>query len=271
MHILGAHFDYFKTMGIEMSEGREFSALFPNDTTTGIILNEAAVKMLGWEKPIGRDIQIGDLKDGQVVGVAKDFHFHSLHDPIMPLAMFVPETIMRHILIRVKPGDISSMIASLQSDWNAFAPNLPFDMSFVDEQIQQRYQSDQGFSKLIYLFSALTILIAALGLYGLIAVIASFRVREIVIRRVLGATVNNIVILLSKEFFYLVLVATLLAFPLAWWAIHKWLQDFAYRIDIQWWMFVIAGMSALAIALITVGLQSIRAAVANPVESLRSE
>ncbi|MBK7873704.1 MAG: ABC transporter permease [Saprospiraceae bacterium] len=146
MHILGAHFDYFKTMGIEMSEGREFSALFPNDTTTGIILNEAAMKMLGWEKPIGRDIQIGDLKDGQVVGVAKDFHFHSLHDPIMPLAMFVPETIMRHILIRVKPGDISSMIASLQSDWNAFATNLPFDMSFVDEQIQQRYQSDQGFS-----------------------------------------------------------------------------------------------------------------------------
>lgn len=271
MHILGAHFDYFKTMGIDLVEGREFLEQFPNDTARGIILNEAAVKLLGWEEPIGKTLQIGEIKEGEVVGVAKDFHYHSLHDPILPLAIMVPETIMDHILVRIKPGDVTATLASLQADWKQIAPELPFEVSFVDEQVQQRYQVDQGFSKLIYLFSTLTVIIAALGLYGLLAVIVSFRVKEIGIRKVLGANISHLVALLSKEFFYLVLVATLVAFPLSWWAMDKWLADFAYRTEIQGWMFALSGIFALAIALFTVTFQAVRAAVANPVKSLRSE
>lgn len=271
MYILGAHFDYFKTTGIDIVAGREFLETFPSDTTNGIILNESAVKMLGWENPIGQTIQIGEIREGKVVGIAKDFHFQSLHDPIMPMAILMPETMMRHILIRLHPGDVSETLASLQSDWNTIAPGFPFDVSFVDEQIQQRYQADQGFSKLIYLFSLLTILIAASGLYGLIAIIASFKVREIGIRKVLGASVGNIVTLLTKEFIMLVLIGAFIALPLAWWAMSTWLDDFAYRIDLQWWMFVLASLGAISIALFTVSFQAIRAAVANPVDSLKTE
>jgi len=272
MDILGAYFDYFKTIGVEMTQGREFSAAFPADTTSGVILNEAAVQKLGWTDPIGKRISVGDIKiNAEVVGVVKDFNYRSFHDPIRPLAIFVPETIMRYLLVRIRPGSARAAIAALQADWAATLPEFPFDLTFLDEGVQRSYERDRSFSSLIYLFSGLTVLIAALGLYGLLSILLGFRVKEIGIRKVLGASVAGITGLLAKDFIMLVLVSIVLAAPVAYYFTDKWLSDFAYRIELQWWMFALAGAVAVAIAFLTVSFQSVKAALANPVKSLRSE
>ncbi|MCB9277132.1 MAG: ABC transporter permease [Lewinellaceae bacterium] len=271
MDILGAYFGYFETIGVEMAEGREFLETFPNDTTTGVILNETAVRKLGWEQPIGQRIQVGDLKpDGVVVGVVKDFHYRSLHEPIKPLAIFVP-AVMSQVIVRLRPGDAASAIASLRNDWEAILPNLPFDLQLLDERLQHRYIADRSFSWLVYLFTGFTLAIAALGLYGLASILLGFRVREIGIRKVLGASVSGIVSLLSMEFLKLVFAACVAATPVAYYFMDKWLQDFAYRIDIQWWVFALAGVVAVGVAFLTVSFQSVKAALANPVESLRND
>jgi putative ABC transport system permease protein len=272
MDILGAHYDYFKTIGVEVLEGREFSAAFPGDTANGVILNESAVRTLGWDDPVGQRIRVGDIKtDATVVGVVKDFHYRSLHEPIKPLAIFVPETNMHQILIRTSPGESDALIASLRRDWEAIVPNLPFDLRFLDERLQHRYLADKSFSRLIYLFTGLTLLIASLGLYGLVAILLSFRVREIGIRKVLGSSTIGIVVVVTRDFIKVVIVALVIATPFTWYFMDQWLADFAYRIEIQWWVFLVAGVIAMMVATLTVSMLSTRVALAHPMNALRSE
>lgn len=272
MDILGAYYDYFKTIGVEVLEGREFGADTPRDTATGVILNETAVRILGWPDPVGRKIRVGDIKtEAEVVGVVRDFHYRSLHEPIKPLVIFVPETVMRYVIVRLHPGDLSQTIAGLQSDWAATLPQLPFDLKFLDENLQSRYAADRSFSRLIYLFTGLTFVIAALGLYGLVAILLGFRVREIAIRKVLGARVAGITAALMFDFLKWVAPAIVLSALPAWYLMDKWLTDFAYRIELQGWMFVMAGMIAVMVAMLTIGFQSVKVALENPVKSLRSE
>ena len=271
MHILGVGYGYFKTLGIAMADGREFSEDFPTDQPGGIILNEAAVRAFGLENPIGQQVELDNLKTGKVVGVVKDFHFHSLHDPIMPLVAFMPDTEPEYMLVRMLPGDLSTSIAALEDDWERIAPGIPFQYAFLDEAIQQQYVNDRRFSYLIYFFTTLTLFVALLGLYGLMVITVNARTKEIGVRKVLGANTAGIVGLLSKDFIKLVVIALLIASPVAYYFMNKWLQDFAYRIDIQWWFFAAAGLSTILIAFLTVAFQSMRAALANPVKSLRSE
>ncbi len=270
MHILGGYFDYFTTLGVEFLEGRDFSSTYGSDTTA-IILNESAAQFFGWEAPIGKRITIGEIKTGEVVGIVKDFHFKSLHDPIQPVVAFLPETHMEYLVLRIKPGDVAQTVASLQEDWQQIAPELPFDFAFLDDQINLRYQADNAFSRLIGFFSTLAIILACLGLYGLIATIIEYRFREIGIRKVLGATLGQLAVLLSREFLLLVIGANLLAIPLAVWGIRHWLQNFTYHIDIPWTAFLISGGITLLFAVLAISHQTLRAALANPVDALRDE
>ncbi|GJM33050.1 MAG: ABC transporter permease [Saprospiraceae bacterium] len=270
MHILGGYFDYFSTLGVEVIAGRDFSMAHTSDTS-GIILNESAVQFFGWEDPIGKRIQVGEIKTGEVIGVVKDFHFKSLHDPIQPLVAFIPETHMEYLVLRIKTEDVAATIASLQADWQQIAPDLPFDFAFLDDQINLRYQADESFSRLIGFFSIIAILLACLGLYGLIATIIEYRVREIGIRKVLGATIGQITTLLSREFLLLLLLANLIAIPLAIWGIQQWLHNFTYHIAIPWSVFLVSGGLTILLALVAISHQTLRAALANPVEALRDE
>lgn len=276
MHILGGHFNYFKTLGVRILEGRDFSAEHPLDTATAILLNESAVRSFGWkDSPIGKKIRIDEIKEGEVIGVVEDFHYKSLHDPIQPLVAFVPLTNMEHILLRLRPGDLRETILSLEKDWQQIAPDLPFRFSFLDETVRQQYQADERFSKLISGFGALAMIIAALGLYGLLAIILQYRVREIGVRKVLGATVPGLVGLLSKDFMRLVITALVFSTPLTWYLMQNWLKNFEYRIDLTWWGYgmiaLAAGALVVLIAGLTVAVQSAKAARVNPVRSLRME
>lgn len=272
LHSLNAYFDYFKTLGIEMVEGREFLEAFPTDTASGIILNETAVKLFGFEEPLGQTLQIGSIKSGQVVGVVKDFHINSLHDPIIPLVVYVPETHMRYILLRLNPGNISEIMASIQSDWEKIAPDLPFALSFLDENIEQSYLADRQFGNMVGLFTVLIILVTCLGLYGLISLLLQYRQKELSIRKILGAPVKNLVWLTSRHYVLPALLSLIIAMPVTWWAMNEyWLNNFAYRIDFPWAVFLLAGCIAVGIALLTVSFQSVKAALANPIDSLRNE
>jgi putative ABC transport system permease protein len=234
-----------------------------------IILNETAVKKLGLESPVGQRMRQG-VVIGTIVGIIEDFHIVSLHHPIVPIVIRANPS-SANILIRIAPEDISGTIAYLRETWQKFSPQRPFHFFFLDEYLDRLYTAEQKLSRSFGYFSFLAIFIACLGLLGLAAFAAERRTKEIGIRKVFGATVANVVALLSKDFVRLVLLANLIAWPVAWFAMNKWLQNFAYRIDIGWWVFVLAGGLALVIALLTVSTQAIRAALANPVDSLRYE
>lgn len=272
MRVLGTFSNYFKTLGIEMAEGREFSEMHPTDSTSSIILNETAVKTLGLKDPIGKTISVSNIKTGQIVGVVKDFHFKSLHDPIEPLAVFVPDGEVQHILLRLKPGNPKLALASLQDDWKKIAPDLPFDLTFVDHHIQQNYLADRQFANMISLFTMLTILVTCLGLYGLISLMIQYRQKELSIRKVLGAPFGNLIWLTTKRYLLPTLLALVIAVPFTWWAMQNfWLNNFAYRIEINWKIFVLAGVMTIALTCITVSFQSFKAAVANPVDAIRND
>jgi putative ABC transport system permease protein len=202
--------------------------------------------------------------------VVKDFNFNSLRQNVSPLAFFLGED-QGSIAVRLKTDGIKNLVAQIESKWKAMAPDQPFTYSFMDDDFNNLYAAEQRVGTISMSFSILAIFIACLGLFGLVTFAAEQRTKEIGIRKVLGATVVNIVQLLSKDFMKLVLISAVVAFPVAWWAMHKWLQDFAYRIGIGWWVFAIAGFIAAAIALATVCFQAVRAALANPVKNLRTE
>lgn len=271
LRIFGAYYDYFSTAGIELKEGREFQQAFATDSAQAIMVNAKAVEHFGWDNPIGKQIRVNDLREGKVIGVTEDFHFSSLHSEMEPLIIFVPGTVMENILVRVKPGDFQATLSSLENDWNSIAPDLPFQWSFADEAMNRQYQEDEKFANLIFIFSAMAMFIAAIGLYGLVSVITQYRVREIGIRKVLGAGIQEIVYMLCVPFTLLVAAAAVVAAPLSYWSFNQWLANFAFRVEPDYMHLPVAVLLTSVVALSTVGWQAYTASKKNPVESLRYE
>jgi putative ABC transport system permease protein len=270
-------YGYLKTLGIKAVAGRIFSAEFPGDTSSRIILNESAVKSLGFPTPesaIGAfvdDSYRGTLSRHLVIGVVKDFHFEDLHLPVTPYGFMLRNGGGNYLVVHTQAGDPKPVLASLEASWHRVDPVEPFEYSFLDQDFQQNYVSEQRLSSLIRYFTVMAILISCLGLFGLASFSAEQRIREIGIRKVLGAKVTGIVLLLSKDFIKLVVIAMVIASPLAWLIMHQWLQDFAYKVSISWVVFLLTFISTLAITLLTISFQAIRAGLANPVKSLKAE
>jgi putative ABC transport system permease protein len=273
LHVATVDEDFLKTLEMELAAGRDFSAAFKTDESEAFLINETAVKTLGLptaEDALGKRLNLG-MKVGPIVGVVKDFHFESLHRRIEPFLLHINREYFWAIAVRIQPNNLPSAMAFIEKEWKAFAPNIPFEFSFLDEQINSLYRREQRIKQIFFYFSMLAVFLASLGLLGLVAFSAEQRTKEIGIRKVLGASVPGIIGLLSKEFVQLVITAMLIASPIAYFTMNRWLQNFAYRIDISWWMFAFAGGMALLIALLTVSTQAIKAALANPVEALRYE
>lgn len=262
--------DYLKTMQVQLKEGRWFEQGNEADKNN-VVLNETAVKELKINKPVVGQRFTFKGRTGQIIGVVKDFRFKSLHDKTGPLVAFSDPTWFSFMMVRITPGNTSSAIEAIQKTWNKLVQGSPLEYNFLDETFNNLYKEDQRTSYLILIFAIIAVVISALGLFGLATFTAEQRTKEIGIRKVLGATIVNIATLLSKDFVKLVFIAILIAIPIALWAMNKWIENFAYRIDITWWMFALAGLLAILIALATISFQAIKAAVANPVKSLRTE
>ncbi|MEO7960795.1 MAG: FtsX-like permease family protein, partial [Ginsengibacter sp.] len=275
--VVSADYDFIPTYGVQILAGRNFSKEYSLDTNN-FILNEAAIKAIGWKSPqdaVGKDFAY-DSRRGHVVGVTSDFHFESLREKIIPLVLAnypVSPTDSRfnYLSIKVAGNNIPAALSTLESTWRKYLPELPYQYTFLDEKFTKLYESEQRQGTIFTIFACIAIFIACLGLFGLSAFAITQRVKEIGVRKVLGARVSSIVTLLSKDFLKLVLIAAVIAFPVAWYAMSHWLRDFAYRIDIAWWVFIVAAVLALTVALVTISFQAIKAAVANPVKSLRTE
>jgi len=265
--------DYLNVYGIKLLAGRNFTRNASADTLRQVILNGMAVKKFGWksnEAAIGKPFKIGNQK-GIVIGVTNDFHFSSLEQTIEPLAIYPVDNRFSRITLKVDVKKADQVIPLIENIWKKHFPSALFDYDFVSQQIKQQYQSEERFSKIFLYFSILSLLIACLGLYGLISYTIFQKTKEIGIRKVLGATANRIAVMLSGDFLKLVLFACFISVPVAWYIMNKWLQNFAYRMSLSWWMFTAAGLLVLLIAIITVSFQSVKAAIANPVKSLRTE
>ncbi|MGI8600377.1 MAG: ABC transporter permease [Chitinophagaceae bacterium] len=266
---------YIPTMEMEMKTGRNFSKDYPTDSNA-VIINETAAKMLGGEDVIGRRIytttnfETDELTAYTIIGVVKNFHFESLKQNIGPLCMLLKRS-TGIVSFKIAGNESGNILAKAEKTWKSTVPAMPFTYRFMDESFEDMYRAEQRVGKISLIFSVIAIFIGCLGLFGLAAFIAEQRTKEIGIRKVLGASVNGIVHLLSKDFLKLVLIAFVIAAPFAWWAMHKWLEDFAFRIDISWWIFLVAGLIALFIALFTVSFQAVKAAISNPVKNLRTE
>jgi putative ABC transport system permease protein len=266
--------NFVPAYSIKTVAGRNFSKDFTTDTAAYLI-NEAAVKALGLksnEAALGKQFKYGG-RDGRIVGVINDFHFESLHQRILPIVFFMPTGTGNYgnLSIKIAGNDVAGALAHIENTWKKFLPEVPYDYSFLDGRFEKLYESENKQGTIFTVFAFIAIFIACLGLLGLSAFAISQRVKEIGIRKVLGANVGNIVGLLSKDFLKLVLIAAIIAFPLAWFAMSKWLEDFAYRINIPWWIFIVAGMIAAVVAFATISFQAMKAANANPVKSLRTE
>jgi putative ABC transport system permease protein len=266
---------YVPTLNIKMIEGRNFSSQFPTDSSA-ILINEAAAKFIGTKELMNKklynfkDVNTKQLNEYHIIGVFRNFNFSSLREVITPLALFLSKD-NGNISVRIAGNELSNTLDQIKRKWKAAAPAQPFDYTFMDEDFNKLYTSENRMGQLFIAFAILAIIIACLGLFGLVTYAAEQRVREIGIRKVLGANLIDIVGMISKDFVKLVGIASLIGFPLAWWATTRWLQDYAYRINIGWWVFVITGLTALFIAFATVSFQALKAALANPVESLRTE
>ncbi|HEY0676930.1 MAG TPA: FtsX-like permease family protein, partial [Chitinophagaceae bacterium] len=272
--------DFVKTMNISILAGSDYSLtdLQQFDTSNrgqnlhySFMLNEAAVKAMGWkpEEAIGKRISKGN--QGTVKAVVKDFHFMSFHNPITPLVIFLDKRMTQKIFVKVDGNNIPATIKFLEANWKQRVTHRPFEYHFLDEDYESLYRSEQRMAGIFSTFSTLAILLACLGLFGLTAYAVVQRTKEIGIRKILGASIPGIITLLSKDFLLLVLIAIVVASPLAWYAANQWLQDFTYRISIQWWVFGLAGVIALVIAFMTISFQAMKAAMGNPVKSLRTE
>jgi putative ABC transport system permease protein len=274
-------YDFIPTLEISMLAGRNFSRDFSTDVSNAYILNKAAVAQLGWSpaEAVGKLFKLGteETPAGEIIGVADDFHIESLHQAVAPVVLQLhtnsPVGSIPFVLAaRLMPGQIRNAVEDIRQEFNQIAPpGAPFQYSFLDDRFEAMYSSEQQLSRIFSSFAVLAIFIACLGLFGLAAYTAETRTKEVGVRKVLGASLAGIVGLLSKDFVKLVLIANLIAWPIAYFAMNIWLQDFAYRIEIGWWLFAAAAGAALLIALLTVSAQAIKAALANPVESLRYE
>ncbi len=271
--------DYLETLGIELIAGRDFSREFTTDAQSAFIINETMVRTFGWSSPreaVGKELEWdrwdGDgIKRGEVIGVVRDFHFKSMHEEINPVVMHIYPQVFSGFLVRVIPENITGTIQYLEEKWQSLTPEWPFEYTFLDQSFDQLYRAEQMAGKIFLLFSGLSVFIACLGLFGLSAYTAESRTKEIGIRKVLGAGVTSIVFLLSKEFTKWVLAANLIALPAAYYVMNRWLQNFAYRIEIGFEVLLLTAAIAFIIALFTVIYQSVRAALGNPVDALRYE
>ncbi|HMH31827.1 MAG TPA: FtsX-like permease family protein, partial [Puia sp.] len=270
--------DYLNTMQIKLVSGRNFSDAFASDRLNAMMVNETLVRQLGWKEPIGKKVQYFSGPDGErsealIVGVVKDFNIYSLQHKIEPLLLRMPpvDNEKDNLYIRIGKKNNSAAIKFIETTFQQFDRSGPFEYHFLDQNFANQYAAEEKQQHILFVFTTLAILIACLGLFGLVSFTAEQRTKEIGVRKVLGASVRDIITLLSKDLMKLVLVAACIAFPLAWLAMNKWLEDFAYRVNISWWIFAGAGLTAMIIALITVGFRAIKAAMANPVQSLRSE
>ena len=264
-------YDFVKTMGIKLLDGRDFSPDYGTDSTNYLI-NEAAAKKIGYKDPVGKELTLWGKK-GKVIGLMKDFHIGSLHVAIEPLIVGLqPKTItFGSAIIRTEAGKTKQAVASVEEIFKRYNPGFPFKYQFADEEFGKQYKSENVVSRLSGYFAFLAIFISCLGLFGLAAFTAEQRTKEIGVRKVLGASVTNLVGMLSADFVKLVAISALIAFPIAWYFLKNWLEKYAYRIDMEWWYFVVAGIAALLIALFTVSFQAVKAALMNPVKSLKSE
>jgi len=265
--------NYIPTLGMEMAKGRNFSDAFASDSTA-VIINEAAVQSLGLQDPLNKYMyRPGDNNKAityHIIGIVKDFNFSSMHQKIGPVVMELRDN-WGAIAVRFDAANTTVLLNEIQNRWKAASPAQPFSYTFMDSDFNNLYSAEQHTGRLFISFAVFAIFIACLGLFGLVTYAAEQRTKEIGIRKVLGAGVGGIVTMLSKDFAKLVLIAAVIAFPIAWWAMNSWLESFAYRISISWWMFIAAGAAAIIIALLTVSYRAIRAALANPVKSLRTE
>jgi putative ABC transport system permease protein len=269
---------YLKTLNILPAAGRLFSEQFPADTSDRIILNENAIKEIGFpsqKQAVGKKVYFdyqGKSYGFDIVGVVKDFHYEDMHLPITPYGFRIGGTMeYNYAVVHGKPGNLGPLIKSIESSWKKLNPNEPFEYSFLDQDFQKKYDADNRLASIVGYYTFIAILISCLGLFGLATFSAEQRIKEIGVRKVLGASVTNIVALLSKDFLKLVIISIIVASPIAWYIMNKWLQDFAYRINISWRVFAITSLIALCIALATISFQAIKSAIANPVKSLRTE
>ncbi len=273
----GVDYNYVDLMGMEIVEGRNFMEQFPSDSTQSVLVNEALVREFGLENPVGK--QLTGWLDGvyeeapTIIGVVKDFNFRSLREDVVPAVMNMHPNYynyMAAVLIKVKGGDLSSTVRLVEQSWAEMLPGKPFTYSFLDEDLAAQYQTEERWSGIVRASALLAVLIASLGLFGLATLSVSRRTREIGIRKVLGASVPRVVMLVAGEFVKLVAIAAVIAWPLAYLGMNKWLDDFANRIDISLWPFLLAGLVAVGIALITISTRAISAAMINPVRALRN-
>ncbi len=272
IHMQGVDVDYdfFKTFGMNMKEGRSFSRNFSLDENNGVILNETAINAMGLQSPVGKRLSIRNWQ-GTIIGVVQDYNFKSLHNKIEPLILVMVNRQLNYLFVRIKSQDISNTIKFLRNKWESYNLQYPFEYGFVDTLLDNLYKNEEIVKTLFNYFTFLAIFISCLGLFGLAFYLTEQRTKEIGIRKVLGASVSKIVSMLSKEFLKWVLIANILAWPVAYYFMDKWLQNFAYRTNLKIWMFLFSGVLALLIALLTVSYQAIKAARANPADSLRYE
>lgn len=283
MQTVWTDYDFIETMGIELAAGRSFSRDFPADASSGFILNEAAVNEIGWTNETALNKTFGsseisdweagqwESRDGKVIGVIKDFHFESLKEEIIPTVYFIAPYMAWNYVIKIQPDNIPQTIEFIEDKWTQFNPEGTFEYTFVDENFAALYKNEERQATIFGTFAALAIFIACLGLIGLASFTAERRKKEVGIRKVLGATSIQLVLLLSREFTWLVIIAFFVATPIAWIIMQRWLEGFAYQAPIGIFVFLLAGLTALLIAWITVGLQTAKAAFSNPVKSIRHE
>jgi len=268
-------YEYLDVYDIQLKEGRAFSRDYATDAGFSFIINESLAKELGLEDPVGAQFGFGWYDNdtlGTIVGVTQDFNYNSLHHSVNTLAIHVhPEWSFSELSVKVSPDNIESTIQAVRSTWETLITNRPFEYSFLDEHFEELYQTDEQMSKVVSIIAGLAIIIACLGLFGLASIATEQRIKEIGIRKVLGASLIQILAVLSKNFVSLILIAFLISVPITYYLLQEWLEGFAFRISIGWWVFIFAGILSLLVALVTVSFQTTRAALANPVDSLRSE
>jgi len=268
---ISVYYNYFDMLGIKFVQGRAFSKKFLTDTSgeiKPIVVNETLFKMLGKDARVG---VFNEPLNGTIIGVVKDYNFETLSKKIEPEEHRLAVNYVGNFMFKVKAGKMQNVIAALQKQWKEISDNYPFEYTFLDQSIAKMYDADMRWQKIIQASCFFAIFIACMGMFGLSAINAINRTKEIGIRKVLGATVRDIVATLSSGFVAMITISVTIAIPIASWIMNKWLEDFAYRINITWWMFAVAALVALLIAFFTISFQAIKAAIANPVESLKSE
>ena len=270
LHFIGIGYDFFKTMEIEMAEGRVFSEEFASDTINSIIVNQEAVKQMGMENPIGKTLDLFG-EQSYIVGVMKDFNFNNVKNKIAPLMLHIAPDEARTCFIRIGANDVEKTLEYIETTWKSFEPDFEFNYRFMDETLEGLYRAEQRSNTLINYFTIFAIFISCLGIFGLASFMAEQKTKEIGIRKVMGASVPTIVRMFSTEFTKLVIIGNILAWPLAYYAMSKWLENFAYHTSLKWWMFALGAVLSIAVVILTISYQSYKAATKNPAESLRYE